>query len=33
MKPTEIPNNELEAIEFPTLTGLVSRGARTRLGR
>jgi DNA mismatch repair protein MutS2 len=28
-----IPNAELEAIEFPTLTGLVARGARTRLGR
>jgi DNA mismatch repair protein MutS2 len=27
------PNTELEAIEFPTLTGLVARGARTRLGR
>jgi len=33
MKPIEIPSNELEAIEFPTLTGLVARGARTRLGR
>jgi DNA mismatch repair protein MutS2 len=34
MKPPEpIPNSELEAIEFPTLTGLVARGARTRLGR
>ena len=26
-------NTELEAVEFPTLTGLVARGARTRMGR
>ena len=31
--PDPIPHSELEAIEFPTLTGLVARGARTRLGR
>ena len=34
MKPNDaIPASELEAIEFPTLTALVARGARTRLGR
>jgi len=34
MKPPDpTPSSELEAIEFPTLTGLVARGARTRLGR
>jgi DNA mismatch repair protein MutS2 len=27
------PGDELDAVEFPTLTGLVTRGARTRLGR
>jgi DNA mismatch repair protein MutS2 len=31
--PDPIPATELEAIEFPTLTGLVARGARTRLAR
>ena len=31
--PEPMSNAELEAIEFPTLTGLVARGARTRLGR
>ena len=29
----QTPNTELEAVEFPTLTGLVARGTRTRLGR
>ena len=33
MEPAQPPTPELEAIEFPTLTGLVARGARTRLAR
>ena len=34
MKPPEpMPLSELEAVEFPTLTGLVARGARTRLAQ
>ncbi len=34
MRPADpIPASELEAIEFPTLTALIARGARTRLGR